>query len=195
MRTSENIDLISTALAAALGEMQDVAKRSQGYGYKYAALDAITAMARPVLARHGLAAIQEATATEAGASVTTRLLHGSGQWIETEPLPMVVEAKKGLSVAQNLGAVLTYARRYQLQALLGIAAEEDTDARKEDHREDVISEDMLHKIRDALLAAGIAEATVTGAYGLRDLTELPAAKGAAVLARALSKAPAEKGAA
>lgn len=195
MKTSEQLDLIGPALAAALGDMRDVVKSAQGYGYKYAALDQLTSMARPVLAAHGLAALQEATATESGACVTTRLLHASGQWIETEPLPMVVEAKKGLSVAQNLGAVLTYARRYQLQALLGIAAEEDTDARRDDNgKAETVGDAMLGQIRDALLAASIPEAKVAGAYGLRNLADLPAAKGAEVLAKALAKIPGKEAA-
>jgi hypothetical protein len=70
------------------------------------------------LSANGLAFVQ----TISDGVLHTRLLHTSGQWIASEhPLPMSGKP-------QEIGSALTYARRYSLSALLGIAADEDDDA-------------------------------------------------------------------
>jgi hypothetical protein len=128
MKTSDQLDQIAPSLASAQGQIRDAAKDQKGYGYTYANLASILQILRPVYAAHGLAVIQE-TATEGDAvEVLTRIIHSSGQWIETGPLRMAVEAKKGLSQAQCLGSVVTYARRYALAAAAGITQDDDDGA-------------------------------------------------------------------
>ncbi len=66
--------------------------------------------------------------SDSGVTVSTMVLHNSGQWIKSETqLPIDSAAK--MSAAQAAGSVITYARRYALAAALGIAQEDD-DARK-----------------------------------------------------------------
>ena len=85
---------------------------------KYADLAAIFDAARKPLSANGLAIVQ----TIGDGVLHTRLLHTSGQWIASEhPLPMSGRP-------QEIGSALTYARRYSLSALIGIAADEDDDA-------------------------------------------------------------------
>jgi hypothetical protein len=130
MKTSENIDKIAPAFVAALGKMSDVVKDTANDfgGYKYATLDAVTAMARPILADHGLAVVQEVAEGEHAIKILTRVLHVSGQWFESEPFPLAIEDRKGMTHAQAIGSTITYGRRYALQAMLGITAEADDDA-------------------------------------------------------------------
>jgi ERF superfamily len=82
---------------------------------------------RKTLGKHEIAAVQ-ATAIDHAAgivTVTTRLCHSSGEWIASDwpvcPLDDMASPKR-------MGAALTYARRYALFALVGIAGEDDLDA-------------------------------------------------------------------
>lgn len=135
MNTSENVDQVFTALAAAQADLQNpnktktakvkgVSKTGRDYEmtYKYADIADVLNDARPVLAKHGLCIVQ-ATGIDGGALlVRTRLGHNSGQWVESE---YPVSAVNGDH--QKMGAALTYSRRYALCAMIGVAAEEDLD--------------------------------------------------------------------
>lgn len=128
MDHSESINEIAAALAAAQGEFKAVAKdktaKAGAYSYKYADIADVLSMALPVLSKHKLALIQ-ATDVDGGAIfLRTRIVHASGQWIESE-YP-VCDVRAGDH--QKMGGALTYARRYAASSLLGIASEEDTDA-------------------------------------------------------------------
>lgn len=125
MKTSESISELATALAIAQGLITDADKDRQGYGYKYADLSQILQILRPILSVQGLSIVQGTDMQEGKVGVTTRILHSSGQWIECGPLYMEVQPKKGLSQAQCVGSVVTYARRYALTAAVGITQDED----------------------------------------------------------------------
>lgn len=125
MKTSETLGEIAGAMAAMQSELVDAKKDQQGYSYRYADLAGILQIARPLASKNGIAIIQEA-ATEADMiAVTTRLIHKSGEWLEFNQLHMAVEPKKGLSQAQCVGSVVTYARRYALAAAIGITQDDD----------------------------------------------------------------------
>jgi hypothetical protein len=105
-------------------KVQVQTKTGGSYGYTYAPLDAIIAEVRPVLARHGLAFWQDVVpGPDDSVGVKTTLVHESGQAHESGPVfwPAGHDVK-------DLGGTITYLRRYALTAVLGIAAEEDTDA-------------------------------------------------------------------
>src|SRR5205085_5581006 len=82
---------------------------------------------RKSLGRHEIATIQ-ATAIDKDAGLlrlTTVLAHSSGEWISSEwPVCQITD----VASAQRMGAALTYARRYALFTLVGIAGEDDLDA-------------------------------------------------------------------
>lgn len=121
----------ASKLAAALVQAQPDLKapafdsQSTAYGgkpYKYASLSAVVAVVRPALAKHGLGVIQLLGNDGTDLLVTTRLVHSSGETVESTqraPCP---------SKPQDRGGVITYLRRYGLNALLCLAAEEDDDA-------------------------------------------------------------------
>ena len=130
---------LAAALARAQGEFATIRKdrsatvtmKSGGqYRYAFADLAAVLEAVRPALAKHELALVQlPAVRLVDGAAfvgVETILAHSSGAWIATQlELPVVA------ATPQAIGSGLTYARRYSLLALLGIAAEdEDDDAQR-----------------------------------------------------------------
>lgn len=125
MRTSESTKEIAAALAKAQGAMKPARKDSQNphFKSKYADLAAMVEACRPHLTANGIAAVQDAVLGDRGVEVTTRLLHSSGEWLEFGPLTVPV----GKSDAHGVGSATTYAKRYALDAAVGIAADEDDD--------------------------------------------------------------------
>jgi hypothetical protein len=139
MKASENIDQIMPALLAAQKNLRELSKDTQAYGYKYATLDQLLGMVRPALNEQGIVLMQEISSdvmpTEEGpvslSICSTSLFHVSGQWLKTDDMASLIEERNKLSLMQCEGMNVTYSRRYQLQAMLGITAEEDTDAKKD----------------------------------------------------------------
>jgi hypothetical protein len=125
MKTSENINELAKALAAAQGEMVNplTDKPNPFFKSKYLTLAGLIDAIRGPLSKHGLAYVQTTELGEQFLFVRTTLMHTSGQWIESE-YPIIIDVAK----PQTMGSAMTYAKRYSLGALLGIAAEEDDDA-------------------------------------------------------------------
>lgn len=125
MRTSEQINEIAAALAKAQAGYGGARKDATNphFRSKYATLASIFEAVLPSLNANGLCLVQgtQAPATTGGISVITRLIHTSGQWIETEVNVPVVKPD-----AQAVGSAITYGRRYGM-ALVGICAEDDDD--------------------------------------------------------------------
>ena len=114
----------ATALVAAIGELQNVAKTAANpyFKSKYAPLDAIVDATRPVLLKHGLAITQAPLFMDGMAGVETTILHQSGHSTTTTLLlPLKDQSPQGV------GGAITYARRYSLAAVCGLATEEDDD--------------------------------------------------------------------
>lgn len=124
MRSSEALNELATALAKAQGKMTNATlnKVNPHFKSKYADLAAIRDAVTLPLASEGIAVLQVVGSDEGGSYLTTRLVHTSGQWVESiHPLPATAKP-------QEFGSALTYARRYSLAAICGISAEEDDDA-------------------------------------------------------------------
>lgn len=123
MEMSEKINALAEALAKAQGEMKNAAKSSDNpyFKSKYADLAEVLNVAREPLSKNGLSIMQANEGVANGyMSVTTLLMHSSGQYIKsTGSFPV------GKQDAQGNGSALTYARRYSLAAMLGIAQEDD----------------------------------------------------------------------
>jgi hypothetical protein len=120
---SEQVNEIAAALAKAQGAMKNAKKDSANpfFKSKYADLAAVAEACRHELSSNGIAVVQTPSSTEDGrVSVTTLLLHASGQWI-TDTLSV----KPKDDGAQAMGSVITYLRRYSLAAFAGVAPEDD----------------------------------------------------------------------
>lgn len=122
---SPTLNELATALAAAQSKMQNPVKDRVNPFFKslYADLASVRDAVLPVLTDHGLSVVQLPCVTGSGApGLRTVLMHKSGEWIGST---MLVNPVK--NDPQGMGSALTYARRYALQSLVGVAAEEDDD--------------------------------------------------------------------
>jgi hypothetical protein len=137
-RSSETIGAIAAALAKAQAELTNPEKslvatvrashpRDHDQTFRYAALSSGLDIVRKALGGHEIATVQTtAIDREAGLiRLTTTLAHSSGEWLSSEwPVCAVSETV----APRRMGAALTYARRYALFTLVGIAGEDDLDA-------------------------------------------------------------------
>ena len=138
-RSSGSIGSLAAALAKAQGELTNPEKslvgtiRADGPGrgsdktFRYASLSSGLDIVRKVLGQHEIATMQTTAIDQAAGIVnlTTVLAHASGEWIASD---WPVCAVSDTATPQRMGAALTYARRYALFALVGIAGEDDLDA-------------------------------------------------------------------
>jgi hypothetical protein len=117
---------LGAALAKAQCEMSNPKfdKTNPHFRNKFASLAAVRDAVIPILAKHGIACIQELEAVEGGVACTTVLMHSSGQVYRTPPLRMPVSKAD----AQGFGSSGTYARRYSLMAVANVVGDEDDDA-------------------------------------------------------------------
>jgi hypothetical protein len=137
-RSSETIGAIAAALAKAQAELTNPEKalvatirasnpRDQDQTFRYAALSSGLDTVRKALGGHEIATVQATEIdNEAGLiRLTTMLAHSSGEWLSSQwPVCPINET----GVPRRMGAALTYARRYALFTLVGIAGEDDLDA-------------------------------------------------------------------
>jgi hypothetical protein len=136
-RSSESIGLIAGALAKAQAELTNPEKsliatirspfpREDDRTFRYASLADGLEIVRKTLGRHEIATVQSTAIDEAGlVRLTTVLAHSSGEWVSSDwPVCPVSET----AAPHRMGAALTYARRYALFTLVGIAGEDDLDA-------------------------------------------------------------------
>ncbi len=132
--TLTNLGKLAGALALAQAEIKapiknrhvDFQPKSGGrVKYSYADLADVIEAVRLPLSKNGLSIIHQLVLSKDGYGLTTSLLHSSGEKIDTwYPLP---DPSKQQIRAQEFGSALTYARRYSLSSLIGIASEEDDD--------------------------------------------------------------------
>ena len=128
IRSSESIVELACALVKAQAVMPEVPKGAVGQvgnaKRPYSDIADVIETVRPVLHAHGLAYVQFPGTDDRGVTtVTTRLMHESGQWVEG-----TVSMPSGGNGAQGVGSAITYARRYSLVAMLGLASEDDDGA-------------------------------------------------------------------
>jgi hypothetical protein len=137
-RCSESIATIAGALAKAQAELTNPEKslvatiqspfpREADRTFRYASLASGLDIVRKVLGKHEIATVQmTAIDREAGLiQLTTTLAHSSGEWVSSDwPVCPVADT----AAPHKMGAALTYARRYALFTLVGIAGEDDLDA-------------------------------------------------------------------
>jgi hypothetical protein len=137
-RSSDTIGAIAAALAKAQGQLSNpekmlVAKvrspfpREEDRTFRYASLASGLDVVRKSLSQHEIATVQTTAIDQETGQIrlTTLLAHASGEWISSD---WPVCAASETVAPHRMGAALTYARRYALFALVGIAGEDDLDA-------------------------------------------------------------------
>lgn len=128
MKHSESIASIIPKLIKAQSEVSNPEKnktaKAGSFSYKYADLPAVLDCVKPVLSKLGIAVIQTTSGLDATRLLlVTTLIDSSGEWVSSE-LPVDVSQLS----PQEIGAELTYFRRYSICGLLNIHGDEDTDA-------------------------------------------------------------------
>jgi len=137
-RSSETIGTIAAALAKAQAELVNPEKslvatirpngpRGAEQTFRYAPLSSGLDIVRKTLSQHEIATMQTTSIDDAAGIVrlSTVLAHASGEWIASDwPVCAITET----ATPHRMGAALTYARRYALFTLVGIAGEDDLDA-------------------------------------------------------------------
>ena len=123
MKTSDNIEHLSTALAAAQGALKNPPKNKVNPHFKSRYVDLSDGLdtIRECLSKNGLAFIQGTSISDSMIVLNTRITHKSGQWLESD-YPV-----GGLGRPQEMGSAMTYARRYALFSLVGVAGEDGDD--------------------------------------------------------------------
>lgn len=122
---SDTINELAAALAKAQVEIQNPKFDSVNphFKSKFASLAAVRNAIMPVFAKHGLSVLQDLKNESGGIACTTLILHASGQKLVLGPLFMPSMKPD----AQGLGSAATYARRYALLSIAGVAGEPDDD--------------------------------------------------------------------
>ena len=138
-RSSENIGTIAAALAKAQAELTNPEKSLEATirtdvrggvverSFRYAPLSSGLEIVRKTLSQQEIATVQTTAVDQAAGiiTLTTVLAHSSGEWIASD---WPVCATSETATPHRMGAALTYARRYALFTLVGIAGEDDVDA-------------------------------------------------------------------
>jgi hypothetical protein len=136
-RSSESVAALAAALAKAQAELVNPEKSliaiirgrpgEADRSFRYAPLSSGLDIVRKTLGQHDIATVQT-TAIDPAVGVvnlTTMLAHASGEWMASDwPVCSITD----MASPQRMGAALTYARRYALFTLVGIAGEDDLDA-------------------------------------------------------------------
>lgn len=118
MKQSDQISELAAALARAQAAMKGALADSSNPHFKsrYADLESVRSACIPALTTNGLAVVQGLS----DGKCITRLVHSSGQWIETE-VPLII----GKNDMQGVGSAITYARRYGLAAAVCLSQTDD----------------------------------------------------------------------
>lgn len=133
MNRSESIKEIAAALAKAQAKIRNAAqdKTNPAFRSKYADLASVWEACRQHLSDNGIAVVQAPAADGPKVTVTTMLVHTSGEWMSAD---LTITAVKG--DPQGIGSAVTYARRYGLASMVGVAPGDDiADAGDDDGNE------------------------------------------------------------
>ena len=208
MNSSTEIKDLAAAMAKFQAELKPAIKGNTNPYFKsrYADLQACWDCCREALVKNGLSVVQGSRESNGEVvTVDTRLMHASGQWIESS-----LTMKPAKADPQGIGSAVTYARRYSLSAILGIVADEDDDGNAATHNEPKKSLSVAEKAAGAakvdpliskdseaflkLADPSLVDRVLTkfGHVSVSDLTEAQAQKGIAWIKAEIAKAESTK---
>lgn len=125
MSKSESIKNLAISLSKFQGEITNPSNTATNpfFKSKYAPLETVLNTVRPILSKHGLSVVQAPSTDGGNITISTTLIHESGEYMEFPELSL----KMDKVTAQGAGSAITYARRYAISAILGISSEDDDD--------------------------------------------------------------------
>lgn len=150
MKTSETIDKIISALAKAKSEILSVPMTGRNpffkntanpEGSKYSTLDDLFSTVNPVLSKNCLVLTQCPCASEGRISIVTTLFHTSGEWIQNPG----VSLRSDKDTPQAISSVITYGKRVEAFAILGLSGDIDDDGQEASKEEISKKEDVPKK--------------------------------------------------
>jgi hypothetical protein len=168
---------IATALAAAQANMGKASKKgsNEHFKSKYAELGSVMDACLPALNERGIAVIQPTGENELGRFVETILIHGeSGEQLSCR-VPLIVNKND----MQGYGSAVTYARRYGLMAMAGIAPEDDDGnaaVKAAPKPAQTVSPEQFIKLRDTVEEWGGDAAKFLASFKAQSLEQFPADK-------------------
>lgn len=174
MNKSEQIQELALALSDLQGELEDVYKNSEGYGYNYADLSSVLSLLRPLLKKHGLSVAQPVSGDTGTITITTMLMHKSGQYLSSAVTITIDVSNKKMNSLQAAGSTITYLRRYSLMSLIGLAATDD-DGKSGGEHIDSERKELVIMINAHSLTEGPARDIIQKAfvhYGARNTEQL-----------------------
>ncbi len=208
MNSSPEIKDLAAAMAKFQAELKPAIKGNTNPYFKsrYADLQACWDCCREALVKNGLSVVQGSRESNGEiVTVDTRLMHASGQWIESS-----LTMKPAKADPQGVGSAVTYARRYALSAILGIVADEDDDGNAATHNEPKKALSVAEKATGAakvepliskesesflkLADPALVDRVLVkfGHVAIGDLTETQAAKGITFIKAEMAKREAAK---
>jgi hypothetical protein len=159
MNKSDQINELAAALSKAQGALLGAVKDSSNpfFKSKYADLSSVWDACRAALAANGLSVTQTTDGADASVvTVITTLMHSSGQWIDGN-----LTMRPKVADPQGIGSTITYARRYALAAMVGVAPEDDDgNAGSRGHTSDAGEPVTASKIDHAKVAKAKAAAVL-----------------------------------
>jgi hypothetical protein len=185
MNKSDDISALAAALSALQGELEDVYKGSKGYGYSYADLSSVLYIIRPLLKKHSLSIVQPVGGDDGKISVTTMLMHSSGQFI-SETVNMAIDlSNKKMNSLQAAGSSITYLRRYCISSILGLSSTDD-DGKIGGDQMDELRKDLITYVAASSLESTLNNDIVVKAlihYGAKEIENLTTQQLQAIIAR------------
>jgi hypothetical protein len=169
MLQSETIIELSKAMAKAQAEMGGAVKDSSNPFFKssYADLTSVIKAIKEPFANNGLSFVQFPISAPDHIGVTTRLMHESGEWLESECFLPIVK-----NDPQSAGSTITYARRYALAAMCGIPAVDDDAEMAMVRGKSYISERQYDELASLIEQSGADKTKFYKAFAIDSLSDM-----------------------
>jgi len=169
MKQSETIIKLAQALAKAQAEMGGAVKESNNPFFKssYADLTSVIKAIKEPFANNGLAYVQFPINGEHSMGVVTRIMHESGEWLESEYLLPLTK-----NDPQAAGSAITYARRYSLQSMAGIPAVDDDGEMAMVRSKSYINDRQYKEIKELFVKSDTQEDKFCKAFNIEKLDDL-----------------------
>lgn len=131
MKKSESISELAKAFAKTQQDLKQPLKDAENPFFKstYVPLENVAESITETATKNGLSFSQEPSFDDGMVTVTTLVMHNSGEWIEYAPLKL----KPVKNDPQAYGSAITYAKRYALSAIFGITSDKDDDGNEATH--------------------------------------------------------------
>ena len=166
MKKSETLTEFSKAFAKTQQEMKQPLKDANNpfFKSKYVPLENVVEAITESASKNGLSFTQFPSSDEDGnVTVGTLVMHGSGEWIEYDPIKM----KPVKNDPQSIGSAITYAKRYALSAIFGITSDQDDDGNEATQTK----KQQPKKVNDPVISVEKAN------YYLKEIATISAEKG------------------